>query len=149
MNVASFLSALNDIQRELPDQREERIHEQWGRDGGFARTTDEDAIWYLAHADDWPDQFIVLTGWEAWPREIESWLTSGTDDARSYPSSMWDEPMPTEDALDRLKTEWIVAKRWADGHPTPGSLRRERNLHIALEGLRARYARTGDERMGW
>ena len=145
--VADALASINRaLQGESRDQREDRIWEQWCEAESFNTTTDEDAVWFIGHSEMWADPFMACAGFDVWPREIEAWLDC---DPNELPWSAWHEPMSTEDVIERLRMEHLVAKQRVTDDPSPDSLKDERNLHIAVEGLKARYARTGDDNMGW
>lgn len=135
--------------------REERIAEQWARDDGFDRTTEADAIWFIAHAPDWADVFMKLVGWDQWPRDIpelsgfEIAFMSASERRQMDAYLEAPEPMSTTDAIEWLAAEHETARQRVQDDPSPDSIRDERNLHIACESLRARYARTGDNGLGW
>lgn len=136
--VSVALQRINDAlqghaRRETDAEREARIWETWAADDSFARVSDADAIWFLAHGNDWCEPFEQVTGATIWPR-------SDWDD---------DEPITTPEYIADLASQHHYAKQAADADPTPRKLRAERDIWIAWQGLAARYARTRDPDMGW
>lgn len=135
--VSVALGRINDALQgyagtETDDERETRIWETWAADESFARVSDADAIWFLANGTDWCDPFEQVTGATIWPR-------SDWDD---------DEPITTPEYIADLASQHHYAQA-ATAHPTPDTLRAERDIWIAWQGLKARYERTRNPDMGW